>query len=122
MRKIKISTAIEPVHQILIAFVSTFVAETDQIQGHRRGQLKTVVVPDPRDKLLRQSDVLPDVMLQSLDPVVPDHEPQLERAKAPAQGNLPVAVVNHGPGLCGLVTQIFGQHAQSLDQCLAVRD
>ena len=33
---------------------------------------------------------LPDVLLQPLDPVVADDEPELEGAKALAQGDLPV--------------------------------
>lgn len=33
---------------------------------------------------------LADVLLQPLDPVHPEHEPELQRAEPPAQGDLPV--------------------------------
>ncbi len=122
MGQIKVTAAVEPVHQTLIALISTFVAEADEIQRHRRGQFEAVVILDPSGELLRQRDVLTDVMLQPLYPIMPDDEPQLERAETPSQRNLPVAIVDHGTGLGGFIAQVFGQHTQSLDEGLPVRD
>src|SRR5215467_2409764 len=49
-----------------------------------------------------------------------NYEPQLQRPKPASQWNLPVAVVNDGTGLGGLIAKIFGQDAQCLDQRFAV--
>jgi len=120
MREIKVPAAVEAVHQGLIGSIPALVPEAHQIQGHRRGHLEAVVTLDPPRKLLCQLDVPPNLMLQPFHAVVPDDEPELQRPEAPPQRNLPVAIVNHGPGFGGLVAQIFRQHAQSLDEHLAV--
>lgn len=75
MRQIEVTAAIETVHQGLIDLVSPLVPKADKVQGHRRSDLKAIVIPHPRRKLMRQSNVLPNVMLQSLHTVVPDDEP-----------------------------------------------
>ncbi len=72
VREIKIATAIQPVHQRLVRLVSAYMTEADQVQRHRRGQLETLVLPDPGRKILRQRHVPPDMMLQTFDAVVPD--------------------------------------------------
>ena len=75
-----------------------------------------------RARLLRQGDVLPDVVAQPFSAVPPQDEPQLERAEPPAQRHLPVAVVDDGAGLAGRVAQVLRHDRQRRDQRLAVRD
>src|SRR5260370_32659629 len=62
----------------------------------------------------------PDMELQSLYPVMPDHEPQLQRAEAPTQRNMPVTVVGHLAGSRGLRAQILRHYREAIDQRLAV--
>lgn len=67
--------AIEAVHELLVDGVSAFVAEADEIQGRGGGEFEAVVPAHPESELLRKRDVLTDVMLQALDPVVAEYEP-----------------------------------------------
>src|SRR5580693_6702705 len=120
MRKKQISAAVHAFHDGLIRLVPSFVAKTDQVQRHGRGQFKARIVAHPVRKLLRQFDVPANVMLQALHSVVPDHKPQLERTKSPPKRYLPLAVVNHRTRFRSLVAQIFRQDAQSPDKRLAV--
>src|SRR5208282_5378235 len=52
--------------------------------------------------------------------IMTDHEPKFQGAKAAAERNLPVAIINHRTRLCGLITQILGQNAQGLNQRFAI--
>src|SRR5579862_8131496 len=61
-------------------------------------------------------------MLQAFDTIVTQDEPQLERTEAPAERNLPIAIINHSARFRRLVAQVFGQHAQGLDERLPVRN
>ncbi len=87
-----------------------------------RGELEPVVRGDPRRELLGERDVAPHVVAQPLDAVVPDHEPELERTKPPAERDVPVAVIDHGARLRRLVQKILGEDAQRLDQRVSVGD
>ena len=78
MGEIEIAAAVEAVHQTLIRLVPALVSKTHQIQRDGRGQFETVVILYPLGKVLRQFNMLPDVMLQSFDPVMADHKPQFE--------------------------------------------
>lgn len=75
VRQIEISTSIEQIHQELIRFVSALATKADEIERRRRCQLETIIVSDPTRELLRRFDVTPNVILQTFDAVVPDHEP-----------------------------------------------
>ena len=46
---------------------------------------------------LREPDLLANKGLQSLDTIPAKNKPELEGAKPPPQGNLPVTVVDHRP-------------------------
>jgi len=52
---------------------------------------------------------------------VPDQEPQFQGAEPPPELDVPVAVVDYGPGLGRLIPQILGQNAQRLNERLAIR-
>ena len=62
------------------------------------------------------------MVLQAFHAIVADHEPQLQRAEAAAELNVPVAIVDHRARFRGLVAQVFRQNAQRLDERLAVGD
>src|SRR5437879_31475 len=64
--------------------------------------------------------MLANVVLQAFNPVVADHEPELQRAEPPSQLYVPVAVVNHRSRLRGLIPQILRQNAQGLNQRLSI--
>src|SRR5271170_5762031 len=66
--------------------------------------------------------MLANVVLQAFNSVMPDYEPKLERSKTPAEWDMPVAIINHCAGFRRLITQIFRQHRERLNQVLAVRD
>src|SRR5579862_3262942 len=61
-----------------------------------------------------------NVMLQSFDAVMADHEPQLQRAETASELDVPVAVVDDRSRFACLIAKIFGQDAQGLNQRLAV--
>ncbi len=63
----------------------------------------------------------PNVVTQACDAVVANDEPELQGPEAPSQGDLPVAIVDHGPGLGGLVAQVLRKHAERPDQGRPVR-
>ena len=58
----------------------------------------------------------PDHRLDRGHAVAAQREPQLERPEAPAEGDLPVAVVDDGPGLAGRGAQVLGQDRQRAEQ------
>src|SRR5882672_5791938 len=120
MRQIDVAAAVELFHQRLIDRVSAEMTKAYEVQRNRGSQFKSWVRPDPSRKLVGQPYVLANVMLQALDTVVANHEPQLERPEPAAELNVPVAVVKNRAGFAGLVLQIFRKHAQSLDQRPAV--
>src|SRR5229473_3110673 len=95
MRHIEVAAAVERVHQAQVCFIAAFQAEANQIQRSRSGQFKADVLADPSGKLLRQADMFPYMKLQALNPVMTKYKPQLERAKAPPQRDVPVAVIDH---------------------------
>src|SRR6267154_340187 len=83
VRKKQIAAAVQPVHDHLIRLVPSFVAEANQVQRDWSSELEVLIVTDPLREFLCQLHVLPNVMLQSFDSIVADHEPQLQRAEAP---------------------------------------
>src|SRR5450755_3555503 len=85
MRKVEIATAIQPVHQELIGLVSRAQPEASQIKLSGRGQFEARIAAHPVRKLLGQPYVLANVVLQALNPVMPDHKPELQRAETPPQ-------------------------------------
>src|SRR5579885_1713053 len=60
-------------------------------------------------------------MLQALNPVMPDHEPQLKRSKTPSQLDMPIPVIDDGSRLGRLIPQILRQDAEGLDESSSVR-
>src|SRR5450432_1392627 len=64
--------------------------------------------------------MLADVILQALDSILPNHEPEFERAKSAPQGNLPVTIVDHRARIRGLIAQVFWYYTQTLDQGIAI--
>src|SRR6516165_2534628 len=57
-----------------------------------------------------------NMVLQALNPIMANHEPELQGAEAAAEGNLPVAVIKHRSRGGGLVLQIFRKDAERLDE------
>src|ERR1700758_2875173 len=94
--------------------------EANQVERRGRGQFEWLIAAHPFREFLRQTYVLANVMLQSLDPVVANHKPELQRPEPASQLNVPVAVIDDGSRFRGLVAQILGQNTQSLNQRLAV--
>src|SRR5579872_2594148 len=62
------------------------------------------------------------VILKALNPVMANDEPQFQRAKSPAERNLPIPIIENRSRLGGFVPQILRKDAESLDQSLAIRD
>src|SRR5579863_192652 len=96
--------------------------EAHKVQRRRGGQFKTLIVVDPLQKLLCEADVPPHVELQSFDAVVANDEPQLQRTKAAAQRNVPVAIIENLARLRRLVPQVFRKNAEGIDERFAVGD
>ena len=118
--RIELAARVEALQQPPVRVVARPQPEAHQVQRDRRGQLEARIVAHPAGELLRQRHVPPDVMPQPLHAVMPDHEPQLERAEPPPQRDLPVAIVDHRARLRRLVPQILRQDAQRADQRGAV--
>ena len=83
-------------------------AEADQADGQWRGQLELVALLDLRGEPLGERDAGADVGAQALGAVVADDEPELEGAEAPAERDVPVAVVHDLAGVGGAVAQLLG--------------
>jgi hypothetical protein len=75
MCKVEVAAAIQIFHQPLVCAISRAQPEANQIKFAWSGQLKARVSAYPFRELLRQSDVLANVILQSLEPIMPQHEP-----------------------------------------------
>ena len=56
------------------------------------------------------------MMLQSLDAVVAQNEPELQGAEPPAEAYLPVPVVDYRAGLGRLVAEVFRKNRKGFDQ------
>ena len=119
MREVKLAAAIQPLHQKLIGLILTGLIltgliltgltlisltlismtscaqpEANKIELGGRGEFEARIIAHPGGKLLGQAHVLANVVLQAFDPVMPDHEPKLERAKAASELDVPVAIIN----------------------------
>src|ERR1035437_7527377 len=108
MRKVEVAAAIQPVHQelislILITMISRAQPEADKVELGGRGEFEARIAAHPGGELLSQAHVLANVVLQPFDPVMPDHKPQLERAKPASELDVPVAIINDGAGFLCLV-------------------
>src|SRR5580704_10426528 len=95
-------------------------AEANEIQWCWSREFEACIGSHPRRKLLCQLYVPAHVMPQALHAVVANHEPQLQRPKPPAQGDLPVAIVDHSTRFCSPVAQVFWQYAQRANERCSV--
>src|ERR1039458_2911744 len=59
-------------------------------------------------------------MLEAFDAVMPDHKPEFQRAKTPAQLDVPIPIIDHGARFGRLIAQVLGKNRKRLDQVLAV--
>lgn len=75
VRQIQIAALIETIHDGLVDGVATAMAKADKIQGRGCGEFELFVFADPRCKLLREFDVTSNMILQTFDAVVANHEP-----------------------------------------------
>src|ERR1019366_5656377 len=75
MGEVQIATAVEAVHQELIALIAAAKPEAHQIQRRWCDYLEALVLLYPLGKLLRYFYVPAHVVLQPLRSVVPNHEP-----------------------------------------------
>lgn len=69
-------------------------SEANQSQDNFGDDLEARVGQNQRLELVRLSDVLSNVLLQILDPVEPQHEPDLQRAESTAEWDLPMLQLN----------------------------
>ena len=70
--------------------------EANETHGDGGGDLEPLVPPDQRLELVREGDVLSDIVPEPLLPVQTEDEPHLEGAEAAAEGDVPVPVVGDG--------------------------
>src|ERR1035441_6605051 len=111
MGEASIPSAVETVHQELIALISAVIPEAHQVQRRWRHDLEALMLLYPLGKVLRYFYQQAHMVLQSLHSVVPDHEPQLERTKPATERNVPVTVVKDCPRFGCLVAKVFRQDA-----------
>ena len=122
VRQVEVTGLVEVFQQALVEFISSGVAEADQIQRCWGDDLETFIGGDPGGEFLSESDVPPDMIAQPLHTIVADDEPEFEGTEAPTQGDMPITIIDHGAGLGGLVAQVFRQHAEGLNQICTIRD
>lgn len=91
-----LSTAIDPLQQLLTDGVLSLQAEAYQSHCHLSHNLKALVLAARRLKLLRKVAMPADVLLQVLHSVQTQDEPQLQGAEPASQWDLPVTVVRSG--------------------------
>ena len=75
---------------------------------------------DAAAELLRERDVLAQQRPQPLRAVAAQHPPQLQRAEAAPERDVPVAVVDHLAGVAGGVAQVRPGDRERVDQRLAI--
>src|SRR5713226_2729867 len=112
MREVEVATAIQPLHQeligmILVRTICRAQAGADEVEPGGRGEFEARIVAHPGGELLGQTHVLANVVLQAFDPVMPDHEPKLERTKTAPELDVPVAIINDSARFSGLVAQVL---------------
>ena len=120
MREVEVPAAIQTFQQLLIRSVSCPQPEANEIELMWGGKFKARIFTHPFGELLRQSNVLANVMLQSFNAIMPEHEPKLERPEPPPKLNVPVAIINDCARFRCLVAKEFRQHRKGLNQVLAV--
>src|SRR4051812_19977661 len=111
--EIQATRGVEPVEEMLIGDIGWVVlpaaeAEADQVHRARGAELEARVGGDEGLEEGGEADLPADVGAQALDAVVADDEPELEGAEAAAEGDSPIAVVDHGAGLGGGVAEVLG--------------
>ena len=79
-------------------------------------------VAHPRGELLAEPDVVREVGAHALHAVGADDEPDLQAAEAPAERDLPVAVVGHEAALAVHVAQVGGRDGEGVDEVGALFD
>lgn len=99
---VELAAAVDDAQKLLIQLARSFQAKANQAQLDLVAHLEALVLQHQLLELLRQADVVPDVLLQAGDAVGAQHEPQLERAEATRQWNSPVPVVDGGVGVAVL--------------------
>src|SRR5581483_656414 len=90
--QVQISTPVQGIHQLLSCVISRLKPEANQVQRRGRCDLEPFIPAHPIREVLREPHVLANMKLQSLNSVIPQHEPQLQRSKPSSQWNLPVAI------------------------------
>ena len=90
--------------------------EADEVERVRGHELEPVVGRHPPGELLGQATWSRIMAWIGADAVDAQREPQLERAEAPAEGDLPVAVVDDRAGLAGRGPEVLGQDRQRAEQ------
>lgn len=127
-RQVKLTTGVNRIVQLLRAAVDLLLAVPTHSE---RDEAKVRLCEDGEqvrsgDELglegLAERDAALDVGLQAADAVGAQDEPQLERAEAAAQGDLPVAVVSDELVVAVLVAQVVRFDAEGVDEVAALAD
>src|ERR1019366_275487 len=64
MGEVEVAAAIQPVHQLLIRRISRAQPEADEVEVGGRGEFEALISAHPGGELLRQADVLANMVLQ----------------------------------------------------------
>src|SRR5690349_21423809 len=89
VREEHVAGAVQAIEDALVDVVAAAMAEADKIERRIDDQIEVRVLSHPLGELLRDLHMVANVPLQAVDAIVADDEPELERAEAPAQRNLP---------------------------------
>ena len=108
--------AVEALEQAPVELVPRPMGEAHQVQRRRRDELEIGRGGEPGGELAGEFDMAAEVILQALDAVVADDEPELEGAEPAAQRHLPVAIIDDRARLGRLISEVLRQHAQGLDE------
>lgn len=75
MRQIQFAGLVELFKEGAVELIPGLVAETDKVEWGGRGEFKVGVGAYPSGELLGQRNMLANVVLQPLHPIMPDDEP-----------------------------------------------
>jgi hypothetical protein len=75
MREVEVPAAIQTFQQLLIRSVSCPQPKANEIELMWGGKFEARIFTHPFGELLRQSNVLANMMLQSFNAIMPEHEP-----------------------------------------------
>ena len=116
MRQERLPRGVDAVEQGLRGVIAGLERKADERQVWRKQEIEPRIGRNETRELTRPGDVLADVIAEGLGAEHPQRHPELEAAEPATEGNLPVAIVDHGASVACPVSEVVGLHGEGRDQ------